>query len=923
LYRSNPGGQDLKQVPISIAVPFPQGELHDAQPLALVDSAGQPLPFDSQVTSRWWGLDNSIQTLLLTFLVDTDQPYVRLLYGSDARGKQSQATPQLQVTEDANTVEVNTGKLRARLSKDSFRLFEELSVDLNGNGLFTRDEKIIEAQGKSGLRAGSGSSSGGPCHVVVEDHGPIRGVVRVEGKYDGPKDVQLDYQVRLYFYAGQSFVVIEHTFIQNTGEVFADIPFLSLDLPITRTDGKVTFGLENRRPLSLSTHTGGCSLLQTGPEPAEQIKGLDEYEEFQEIYKQRKPYQSAEETRLWNTDERQVEFICEISRDGEVLSTADRAAGWVQFAPYRADWGITAQMRYFPDLHPKQISLDEQGLTFYLYPAALDKPLHLHVGTAKMHTLVLAFGRQEHLAQQLQYTQAITRPVKYFPTPQWFCDSKVWGDIIPRQPGKFQLFEDMAVRKITNDFITARKPENRVCSGMMNFGDIPQGPNWWGNMETAYVHALFIQFIRTGGRQYYDFFEQAARHFRDIDINHADFRGWDYGMWLMPGYVPESLAKECAQNEQLRDEVFYYLGEAHNPPKGGIRRHSYRHYGNAGQHPTPDRDPYTPWKRRKCYAGTCAIGGHGWFVGLVDHYLLTGDQRSLEIAKMCGEHILSREQHVGWGRDNWRNVDLMALYRATGDERCLRHVRQAIEGLYNQREKVIEGLKNQKESLMSPYYTILQFVRRYHRCTGDPQVAKMYMEMIDPWIDHMIWAESRLGPVFYYIRDFLDSRCSTDFADLAYAYKLTGDRSYVDRALSSYELYVPIVSDSTFLFAGPEYLYALDQLGIKALDDPKPQLWYVHDAYFRHTGDQPVRVMVFQWSGYRVPAEQTEGVVRLTKPSGQTIEHKITTTGLDVHRFNIPASSEPGIYRIHAEGDGLYFNMGASRPLRKGIPSQQ
>jgi hypothetical protein len=384
----------------------------------------------------------------------------------------------------------------------------------------------------------------------------------------------------------------------------------------------------------------------------------------------------------------------------------------------------------------------------------------------------------------------------------------------------------------------------------------------------------------------------------------------------MPGYMPEKLAQACATDDKLRDSIFYWTGT--QPPEvGGVHRHSYMHFANAAFTPVPSDSRY-PEKRMKLYSGSCDVGGHGWIVGLVDHYLLTGDRRSLEVAELAGQWVL-RHGGTGWGRDNWKYIDLAWLYRATGKQEYLDRLKEGLEVLYADKESTVERIAAQDKTLMSPYYTILQFIKHLHQLTGDPGVQAKFLDMVTRWIDNVPSADTSMGPVFQYIREYKDSRCHTDYADLAYAYNLTGNRKYLDQSLNSLDFYLHFAYHSTAFFSIPEYLYALDKAKIEAFNDPAPTVRQ-GTAFWMDERDEAVRLVVSQQSGYRVGSQDIAGQITITSPSGKQTVTPVKRSSLDVFRLTVPPDGERGIYRAEARAPGCSYMFGASVPLSSGPP---
>ncbi len=948
---SNPSGLAVAAVPVTVGVPFPPDAVTAPEAIALRDARNQAVPCQLRVTSRWWDRGGSIQTAAVTFLADTAQPLYRLYYGEPPRAAAPRPKQPVTVRREGGAVLIATGPLRARLDASRPGLFNELLYDADGDGKFAPNETVIAAERPALMRTGELTSLAVAAdRIEVEEEGPVRAQIRLVGHHagaDGRRGIR--YDVRLSFYAGLPYVRIEHTVLQDTDRIFEDLPSVALDLIPAAGSGRLRIGLEDGAVCERSVAAGDrIDALQVGPGVREFVptyktnswsrvnvplekqpngdyawkKGLGD-PAFDTILEERLSYANDLEKRAWSEGPRFNAFEAKVTAGTEDLARGARLPGWVQYLPADRPWGLSAGIRHFWQQHPKALVWDHGTLRLGLYPGDLiDEPLHFHTGTAKTHTVELYCHRRDDPGV-VPALAAAEHPPLYLPAPSWYCASKVWGDIVERREGKYRLYED-EVSAAVEPFIARHEKPNVQAGyggefGLVGFGDCGGGVEAL-NLETALDHGLAVQFARTADRRTYDRFETAVFHFRDIDVRQHVPAGqpFDWGMWLTPGYMPEAFAEKCAGDEQLRNKVFHWIGD--QPPwLGGVYRHSYRHYANS------QYTPYPPWSSRveargEMYSGHCAVSGHGWCVGLIDHYLLTGDRRSLEVAEMVGHWVM---EHGGthWGRDNWKYRDLARLYRATGKKEYRDRLYEAIDAIYAERDQILPRLKEQDKSLMSPYYTILQFIAEVHRLTGDPEVRRKYLELIDPWLANVPKKDSSVGPVFGYLRDYKDSRCHTDFADLAYAALLTGDKRYLEASLPSLDFYLHFAYHSTAWFSVPEYLYALDQHGLSGLSDP-PRRIRNGQAYVSDAADRPFTVVLTQEEGYRVNAAPSQGRIVITAPSGKiAAEETVTMGGTDVHRLKVPADGETGVYKVEAKADRCWFAIGADLPLADSPPA--
>jgi hypothetical protein len=956
LRRSNPNEMTIPRV-VTVGIPFPVGELSeaDAAGVAIVGPDGRPVPAQFAVQSLWWLRGGSVQVLQVSFLADPAVAEYRLVYGE---GAPKPAAGPVRAARDGDTITIENGALRAVMNARSLRLFEEVRFDANRDGKYDDAERVL---GPGGVSVGDFSAAAMPPEKVeVEEAGPVRAVVMFRGRH-GRTDGQtrLEYVLRVYAEANDPSLRLDYTFMQNDKVPFADAPHVALDFGLPPGGRRAVFGVfeaEQAPPPEAQPAPAAAApaanaappapapppedavfdlkpgdvlrLTQTGPEqplkPYVMKADAKANEWLLKVLEERKKWRSPEEDGLWERDERRKAWDADWSLADAKARHAAKAAGWLRIEPADKPWALTAGVRWMWQLHPKAFEVWPDGLRVFLYPP-LPRPLHLQVGMAKTHTVFLAFHDRGDAGRGRQVERAVDAPLLYFPSPEWMCGSKVWGALWVRQPGKFRLFEQRLERDIVSYANITPKRGGDTLYGMMNYGDFLYSQGQFINMETAHDYGVFVQFLRTGDRKFYDIFERQVLHFRDVDTSHGglDKGQWDYGQWVMPGYIPEALAAECARDDKLREKMFYYLGDQ-PPHAGGIRRHSYYHSQNAALNPAL---PWTqaPEKREKHYSGTVAVSGHGWNVGTIAHYMITGDRYSLDTAHLTGDYILTYSRGSGWGRDNWKYIDLVHLYRATGRKEYLDQTVQAVDFFYEHRNEVVPKVKEQAERLMSPYYTIGQFIREFHQLSGDPEVGRKFVEMISIWLDAVdkTKVETSCGKVFEYIRDFKDSRCHGDFADLAYCHLLTGDRSFVDRGLDSFRLYMRHAYHSPVYFEAPFTLTQLDRLGIDPLDEPLPTASLGTGAmYVVKEKDRDLAVFFSQSMGYRGDVKAQEGWARLVDPEGKVVAEKaITAGGLDAYSLRAPKDAPAGVYKIETKTAGLTLYLACDQPLLPQPPA--
>ncbi|MCD6359840.1 MAG: hypothetical protein J7M38_03180 [Armatimonadetes bacterium] len=102
---------------------------------------------------------------------------------------------------------------------------------------------------------------------------------------------------------------------------------------------------------------------------------------------------------------------------------------------------------------------------------------------------------------------------------EWYCNSGVFGFLMPPDPKTFPIFESTLGSFNTLGRFSWEQKESRKLYGWFNFGDAP-GDGGWSNLETEADHEIFLHWFRTLSREHFDNARLAAEHYRDVDIDH-------------------------------------------------------------------------------------------------------------------------------------------------------------------------------------------------------------------------------------------------------------------------------------------------------------------------------------------------------------------------------------------------------------------
>ncbi len=209
-----PGVQDG----VNWGVPWPKGVVKKDQPLALKMADGNAVAVQSWPLAYW--PDGSIKW---SGMAMTTSPQIAGPLTVSV-GDGPAAPHAITTTDDAQAIEVDTGAVRCRFPKQGSFLIESMfvggrKVAENGKLIVQAEDRTDQAQGI--LRTVGYTSK--ISKVTLEQSGPIRTVVKVEGMHAADKgDRQwLPFVMRFYFYGGAGSIRMVHTFIYD-GDQYKD-----------------------------------------------------------------------------------------------------------------------------------------------------------------------------------------------------------------------------------------------------------------------------------------------------------------------------------------------------------------------------------------------------------------------------------------------------------------------------------------------------------------------------------------------------------------------------------------------------------------------------------------------------------------------------------------------------------------------------
>jgi len=210
------GAAPSTQQGVSWGVPWPKGALKPNQVFSLTSADGRQLPVQSWPLAYW--PDGSLKWSGFAAVAGPQAAGPFKL----APGRAEAGATAVQLKEGSEALEIDTGRLQCRIPRQGAFLIESMTI---GGRIVARQGRLICV-----LQNGpDGDADSTPQRekyvssvkkVTVEQSGPVRAVVKIEGVHKSEKGNRqwLPFCVRLYFYAGQEPVRMVHTIVFDGDE---------------------------------------------------------------------------------------------------------------------------------------------------------------------------------------------------------------------------------------------------------------------------------------------------------------------------------------------------------------------------------------------------------------------------------------------------------------------------------------------------------------------------------------------------------------------------------------------------------------------------------------------------------------------------------------------------------------------------------
>ncbi len=551
-------------VGVTWGVPWERGVLGRDEPLALTSETGQKIPVQSWPAAYW--PDGSVKwTTHAAYLAGAALTRTYRLQ----KGEPALPERPLSVRETDERIEIDTGQLICSLNKSGPLIFGAIAMAgskiCSGGKLIGLLETVRREDGVELRR--EEPFEGHIAQIGIEQDGPLRAVVRVEGSHRCLADGRqwLPFILRCYFYAGLDSIRLVHTFIYD-GDA--------------RRDYLKGLGLQFNVPLGGELYNRQIRLAGDSGLFGEVAQFLSpRYAGYAEAYPQQVagravapaaergegPADLVQDMAVWDSFK-----IVQDSADHYVIRKRTKPeCCWIEAAHGRRSQGLAflggtrgglaAVIRNFWQKYPSSLEIQrlsepEACLRLWLWTpdaAAMDlrhydtvtHPVSSYEGAAELRSTpdgiantseINLFGfdampAQPELLERAAVTQA---PTLLVCRPEYYHAVKafgVWSLSERAHPAKARLEEKLAALL---DFYQ-REIEQRRWYGFWNFGDLmhsydPVRHAWrydvggyaWQNTELVPNLWLWYSFLRTGDAALFRMAEAMTRHTSEVDLYH-------------------------------------------------------------------------------------------------------------------------------------------------------------------------------------------------------------------------------------------------------------------------------------------------------------------------------------------------------------------------------------------------------------------
>ncbi len=553
-------------------IPWPRGKFSKDTSFALNAEDGSATPVQSWPIGYW--PDGSLKWTAHAIPADAE---LAANFGL-APGIPLSPVHRLNAVESGNTIRIDTGVITATIAKQGDILVPEIvgdGVTLAGNG---RLVCLLEDRSQPGIKREE-AFAGRIDRVTLEQSGPVRAVVKIEGRHANADRAWLPFVVRLYFYSGGDCIRLMHTILFDGDERRDFIAGLGVGFSIPMRgelhDRHIRFAGQEKGLFGEAVR--GLTGLRRGPGSEIKQAQIDgrltpPLEEWDQRVATRLSYIAAYDD--WTLDQTTADGfqIRKRTKEGHTWLTSaqgQRAAGFGYLGS--PEGGLGFGLRNFWQSFPAQLDIrnattSEAEVTLWMWapnaqPMDL-RPYHDGMGqdtyekqynggleityedyepgfdtpegvgrTSELYFWALAATPSRQRLTEL--AAAVREPVVITTTPEYLHSCKVFGEIwapVDRSTPARAAIEDKLDWNF--DYYQDQR-EQRGWYGFWNYGDVMHtydadrhewrydvGGFAWDNSELSTDIWLWLYFLRSGRADVFRFAEAMTRHTGEVDVHH-------------------------------------------------------------------------------------------------------------------------------------------------------------------------------------------------------------------------------------------------------------------------------------------------------------------------------------------------------------------------------------------------------------------
>jgi hypothetical protein len=575
---------DRRREPVTVGVAFPRGQVDPDGAWSLLDLHNRRCPVQATTLDRW--SDGSIRWALFDFQADVSAGPPAVYSLEPDAGAACVPDVPLKVDVEGHAILVRTGAATFQVARRGPALFAGIEVD--GGTAFCRGWARLTGKDAAGRDLALDIDD-----AVVERSGPVRAVIRVDGRLaPRPGASLLDVVARLSFSSGSSTVQVE----------------LSLTNPRAARHAGGFWDLGDAGSVLLKSVAIGFA-PQEGPGrvirySAERSNPLTPVEESLELYQDSSGGENWRHVNHVNRLRRVPTTFrgYRVSRGSESGSHGLRATPVVSAGVGARQ--LTIAMRHFWENFPKAIVAGVDGVTLGLWPEQYGDLHELQGGERKTHTFAFCAGPDTVTDDPLFWVRS---PLLAVAEPALFFAAEAVAPLRAGTQESRDVYEALVNVAVDGSLSFRDRRESIDEFGWRHFGELYADHESVGrdtpivshyNTQYDALAGLITRFLTTGERGWWMLADELANHVDDIDIYHT------------------------------RDDRSAY--------SGGYFWHTV-HYQAAGT------------ATHRAYSGRTGVSGggpsneHNYTTGLMLHYFLTGSARSREAVVQLADWVVEMD----------------------------------------------------------------------------------------------------------------------------------------------------------------------------------------------------------------------------------------------------------------------------------------